>query len=75
MPQPESQVHSPRCQTCSHVLPSYTAPTGLRCGVQYFQATPLLRKLRPMSHYPVVKAENACEAWTDAPNDIATPHQ
>jgi hypothetical protein len=51
------------CETCYYVMPSYSSSTGLRCGLKYFQSTPLLRKLQRMEHYPEVKKINACEAW------------
>ncbi len=56
-------ARSPRCDTCSYVMPSYTASTGLRCGLEYSRASALMRKLRPMDFYPTVKADNACELW------------
>jgi hypothetical protein len=66
MPHTESVTHaSPRCDACRYVMPSETAPTGLRCGHQYFLASPLIRKFTRMEHYPVIKASNACEAWSD----------
>jgi len=45
-------------------MPSYSASTGLRCGLKYFQSAVLLRKFQRMEHYPEVKAFNACEAWS-----------
>lgn len=61
----ESQhPNDPRCQTCSYVMPSYSASTGLRCGLKYFQSTVLMRKFQRMEHYPEVKEFNACEAWS-----------
>ncbi len=61
----EAEHHNnPRCQTCIHVMPSYSASTGLRCGLKYFQSTVLMRKFQRMEHYPEVKAFNACEAWS-----------
>lgn len=60
-----AEPHSdPRCQTCLYVMPSYSASTGLRCGLKYFQSTVLMRKFQRMEHYPEVKAFNACEAWS-----------
>jgi hypothetical protein len=44
-------------------MPSYSASTGLRCGLQYFQSSVLMRKFQRMEHYPEVKEFNACEAW------------
>jgi hypothetical protein len=65
MAQQESTKHpSPRCDSCVFVMPSETSPSGLRCGHQYFMASPLLRKFTRMENYPVVKDSNACEAWT-----------
>lgn len=57
---------SPRCATCLYVMPSFTASTGLRCGLKYHQSTLLMRKLLRMDHYPEVKDNNACEAWRTA---------
>ncbi len=54
---------SPRCDTCTYVLPSYTASTGLRCGLEYSRSSALMRKLRKMDFYPTVKPNNACEMW------------
>ena len=66
MPHIESLTHpSPRCNTCVYVMPSETSPTGLRCGHQYFLASPMLRKFTRMDHYPSVKTFNACESWAD----------
>lgn len=60
---------SPRCDRCKFVLPSYTASTALRCGLEYARANALMKKLRTMDFYPIVKADNACESWCveDAP--------
>ena len=58
--------NEPRCQSCSYVMPSYSASTGLRCGLKYFQSTVLMRKFQRMEHYPEVKEFNACEAWSEA---------
>ena len=64
MPHIESVTHaSPRCQTCTYVMPSESSTTGLRCGHQYFLATPIARKFQRMDNFPVVKESNACEAW------------
>jgi hypothetical protein len=66
MSQEESLTHpSPRCDSCVYVMPSETSPTGLRCGHQYFLASPLMRKFTRMDHYPVVKEANACESWSN----------
>ena len=59
-----TMIEHPRCDTCSFVLPSYSSPSGLRCGLQYHKANILLRKLRAMDFYPTVRADNACEHWT-----------
>jgi hypothetical protein len=56
-------AESPRCETCCYVLPSYTASTGLRCGLEYSRANAIVKKLRPMDFYPTVKPSNACELW------------
>jgi hypothetical protein len=64
MAQVESELYpSPRCQSCAFVMPSYSSTTGLRCGLQYFQCTPLMRKFQRMDKFPEVKDFNACEAW------------
>jgi hypothetical protein len=47
-------------------MPSYSAATGLRCGLKYHQSTLLMRKLLRMDHYPEVKKNNACESWQPA---------
>ena len=66
MSQEESLTHpSPRCDSCVYVMPSETSPTGLRCGLQYFLASPLMRKFTRMDHYPIVKEANACESWSN----------
>ena len=63
----ESLTHlNPRCDACHFVMPSETSPTGLRCGRQYFLATPIMRKFTRMDHYPMVKDSNACESWREA---------
>ena len=54
---------SPRCDSCKYVMPSYTSSTGLRCGLEYARANALMKKLRKMDFYPVVKDDNACELW------------
>jgi|APCry1669189000_1035189.scaffolds.fasta_scaffold346405_1 hypothetical protein len=65
MPDTQAELHSdPRCQTCIYVMPSYSASTGLRCGLKYFQSSVLMRKFQRMEHYPEVKEFNACEAWS-----------
>ena len=67
MPQTESLSQpSPRFDSCVHVMPSETSPTKLRCGLKYFQASALMRKLTRMDSYPVVRPDNACEAWVDS---------
>jgi hypothetical protein len=60
----ESLTHpNPRCDSCGYAMPSETSSTGLRCGRQYFLATPIMRKFTRMDHYPVIKESNACESW------------
>jgi hypothetical protein len=56
---------NPMCSTCAYVLPSETSKTKLRCGLTYFQSTPLARKFQLMQHFPEVKDFNACESWLD----------
>ncbi|MFM9992528.1 MAG: hypothetical protein ACKVOY_13950 [Burkholderiaceae bacterium] len=58
------------CQNCAYVMASQTSSTGLRCGHRYFLATPVMRKITMMWHYPEVKPQNACESWTQ---DVTTP--
>ena len=60
LPQPLKALS---CETCYYVMPSYSSSTGLRCGLKYFQASALMRKLQRMEHYPEVKKINACESW------------
>lgn len=62
-------IEHPRCDTCRYVLPSYASPSGMRCGLQYFEGHPLWRKFRTMDFYPPVRPDNACESWTRAPTD------
>jgi hypothetical protein len=57
----------PRCDTCSYVLPSQTASTGLRCGFDYFNSSYIMRKFQLMQHFPEVHNYNACGAWTNEP--------
>jgi len=42
---------------------SESSKTGLRCGYDYFKASPIARKFKLMTHYPEVKPDNACEKW------------
>ena len=61
---PSKEVgNSPRCDSCKYVIPSYTSSTGLRCGLEYSRASALMKKLRRMDFYPIVKVDNACELW------------
>ena len=53
----------PKCSVCKFVMPSETSQTKLRCGLSYFNASPLMRKIQRMDNFPVVKSENACESW------------
>jgi hypothetical protein len=53
----------PFCRTCRNLMPSQSSKTGLRCGFDYFKASEIARKFKLMSHFPEVKAENACEKW------------
>jgi hypothetical protein len=53
-------------------MPSYSASTGLRCGIKYFQSTVLMRKFQRMEHYPEVKEFNACEAWSKADSSTSS---
>ena len=61
----------PRCDSCSYVLPSQTASTGLRCGLNYFKSNYIMRKFQLMQHFPEVHAYNACESWA---NELV-PHE
>ena len=58
-----NEKNSPRCDSCKYVIPSYTSSTGLRCGFEYSRASALMKKLRKMDFYPIVKVDNACELW------------
>jgi hypothetical protein len=69
MPHVESSNHSPRCENCEYIMPSYSSKTGFRCGLQYFKLSALLRKLKRMDHYPEIKLDNACEAWQEKQTD------
>jgi hypothetical protein len=53
----------PECKTCGFVLPSQTSQTGLRCGLNYFKSSYIMRKFQLMQHFPVVHEFNACESW------------
>ena len=55
----------PRCDSCGYVLPSQTASTGLRCGLNYFKSNYIMRKFQLMQHFPEVHAYNACESWAN----------
>lgn len=61
----------PRCDSCGYVLPSQTASTGLRCGLNYFKSNYIMRKFQLMQHFPEVHAYNACESWA---NELV-PHE
>ena len=54
----------PRCDSCGYVLPSQTALTGLRCGLDYFNSSYIMRKFQLMQYFPEVHDYNACESWT-----------
>ena len=56
---------NPRCDSCGYVLPSQTASTGLRCGLNYFKSNYIMRKFQLMQHFPEVHAYNACESWAN----------
>lgn len=64
-PTHDTPANSLSCETCYYVMPSYSSSTGLRCGLKYFQSSPLMRKLHRMEHHPEVKKFNACESWKD----------
>ncbi len=49
--------------TCGYVLRSQTASTGLRCGLDYYKSSYIMRKFQLMQHFPEVHAYNACESW------------
>jgi len=55
----------PRCDSCGYVLPSQTASTGIRCGLNYFKSSYIMRKFQLMQHFPEVHDYNACESWTN----------
>jgi hypothetical protein len=57
------QQANPRCDSCGFVLPSQTASTGLRCGLNYFKSNYIMRKFQLMQHFPEVHGYNACESW------------
>jgi len=64
----EKAVQSePRCDSCSYVLPSQTASTGVRCGFDYFNSSYIMRKFQLMQHFPEVHDYNACGSWTNTP--------
>jgi hypothetical protein len=53
------------------VLPSQTALTGLRCGLDYFKSNYIMRKFQLMQHFPEVHGYNACESWDSS----LVPHE
>jgi hypothetical protein len=55
----------PKCDSCGYVLPSQTSSTGLRCGLDYFKSSYIMRKFQLMQHFPEVHAYKACEAWAN----------
>jgi len=60
----DQSIHpAPQCVRCEYVMPSETSETRLRCGLTYFNSSPLMRKIQIMDNFPVVKADNACESW------------
>ncbi len=63
------QHADPRCDSCGYVLPSQTASTGLRCGLNYFKSSYIMRKFQLMQHFPEVHDYNACESWD---NELVT---
>lgn len=54
------------CENCSYLMRSETATTGFRCGLDYFNTAPLLRKFKTMGQYPVVRLFTSCESWEPA---------
>ena len=64
---PANVQPDPRCDTCSYVLPSQTASTGLRCGFDYYNSSYIMRKFQLMQHFPEVHNYNACGSWTNQP--------
>lgn len=58
---------SPCCENCGYRMRSETSLTGFRCGYEYFLTTPLLRKFKTMSQYPVVRPYTLCEMWSPEP--------
>jgi len=65
------QQADPRCDSCGFVLPSQTASTGLRCGLDYFKSNYIMRKFQLMQHFPEVHGYNACESWDSS----LVPHE
>jgi len=63
------QQTDPRCDSCGFVLPSQTALTRLRCGLDYFKSNYIMRKFQLMQHFPEVHDYNACESWD---NELVT---
>ena len=64
---------NPMCRTCAYVMPSESSNTGLRCGRQYFLASPILRKFQRMDNYPVVEADERCSQWRDRLKGVLNP--
>jgi hypothetical protein len=63
-------LSDPRCcQSCCYLMRSETSTTGFRCGHDYFMTTPLLRKFKTMSQYPVVRMFTSCESWAPVPRE------
>ena len=58
-----TQQANPRCDSCGYVLRSQTASTGLRCGLDYYKSSYIMRKFQLMQHFPEVHDYNACESW------------
>ena len=70
MSQNQSQLEfikqaDPRCDSCCYVLPSQTSSTGIRCGLDHFKSSYIMRKFQLMQHFPEVHAYNACESWAN----------
>lgn len=64
-----TQQANPRCDSCGYVLRSQTASTGLRCGLDYYKSSYIMRKFQLMQHFPEVHDYNACESWD---NELVT---
>ncbi len=52
------------CENCCYLMRSETSTTGFRCGYEHFMTTPLLRKFKTMSQYPVVRPFTRCGVWS-----------